>query len=688
MTLKTPLPSGAFRDVDGRRFAMSTRTRLLGLMLWLSAAIFAQPQDEIEPREVVNPDAPLEMEMIEVEAVASRPWLYARLPGVEVLSLASKGDTERFVEEVQRRWEFLQKLVPELADDPEYPLFTVILQSPAFLKIRDAGGPLYKSRAKGATEFSRSFSGGVDMNIKMFGDHSTQPRGTFREDEISHAAGLFFQHFRKELIERQPRLPRWYREGALECGIQESFDQEELEWNTWHSFTLHRETLRAWKLVGPDSANLRTLPLAKLLSISEPSAEAMKYVFNRIDSPGERVSEELSAVHRSEMRIWRDQCALFFHWGLRGGGEEQRKAFRRLVAAAAERRVDEAMFTACFGFGFEEGQRRFDEFVRREVALAIKHGSSRKSQVWPKPGKEMTAKEKRAYEDARRPDYLTIASYQSRDAGTRRAKSVYDFLTKEQPKKKKSDSVEVASAEIEDVWRIMAEAYLWGGIRATEDEISFTSHRSSFAYRYRQQRRVVNEACLSRARELLYRLHDRGVRNPQLLVALGNLERVSREPEKAAQFLREAIDTGQARSSAYYTLAKLTLDGAGEAASENGAARAKEQTERAITLSREAVTRSPEVWPAYGVLAAAWRRAGEIPPDSDLALLARSVRWFPENVEATCDIAILFADAGKPKEAAELAQIGVDWLPLREVQASIQRDLKRLAKQEKGSARP
>ena len=141
------------------------------LLFWLvtSVLVVVLGYAQEEPlSEVPTNEEPVELSELKVEHVIERPWLYAELPGIQILSLASKRETAAFVDYLRDKQAFYSKLVPEVTLDDSYKRFTVILESPAFVKIRDAGGPR-------PTIFRtwRTFTAGLDGDLTLFGDKAS-----------------------------------------------------------------------------------------------------------------------------------------------------------------------------------------------------------------------------------------------------------------------------------------------------------------------------------------------------------------------------------------------------------------------------------------------------------------------------------------------------------------------------------
>ena len=65
--------------------------------------------------------------------------------------------------------------------------------------------------------------------------------------------------------------------------------------------------------------------------------------------------------------LWRAQCALFMRWAVVHDEGRQREAFWRFVERLERQPPDEALFRACFGFGYADMRDRLSDYLPEAV---------------------------------------------------------------------------------------------------------------------------------------------------------------------------------------------------------------------------------------------------------------------------------------------------------------------------------
>lgn len=151
----------------------------------------------------------------------------------------------------------------------------------------------------------------------------------------------------------------------------------------------------------------------------------------------------------------------------------------------------------------------------------------------------------------------------------------------------------------------------------------------------------------------------RGERDPQLLAALGLLERKRGDDARAKKFLEAAARGKAVRPRAYVELAQLRLAEASAHPAATGGKLSADQTAAVLTplfTAREQPPRLPEL---YETISDAWSRSIVTPSAGHLAVLDEGVRMFPRNTALVYRTAALKARAGLAAEADALVTLGL-----------------------------
>ncbi|MCX6953658.1 MAG: hypothetical protein NTV51_16020 [Verrucomicrobia bacterium] len=174
------------------------------------------------------------------------------------------------------------------------------------------------------------------------------------------------------------------------------------------------------------------------------------------------------------------------------------------------------------------------------------------------------------------------------------------------------------------------------------------------------------------ARKAMTTPYIRGERDPQLLAAIGLLERASNDDVRARKLLEAAAQGKAARPRAYLELAQLRF---AEAAAKPGAAGDRfspEQTAAVLTPLFTARTQSPPLPEVYELIAKAWAKSVITPGGDHLAVLDEGVRLFPRNTDLVYATAVQKIRAGLVPEAASLISRGLKVAPNAEVRGKFE----------------
>lgn len=641
---------------------------IFALVAALALAVPGHGGEPASPaREAFGEEAPIVLPDFQVTATHS--WQFAEIPGCQILSLESPKVTAEFAKYLDEHQEFFARLAPEIRRPNSYTSNVAVLGGSYLSRFRETGGG-FRQADWGALD------AGGDRSIRFFTD--PKERGQTRPAHVRWAS-LFSLGIRTRLLESHRELPEWYREGIGNCGIYFYPEQTTSGRRLIVSISITRDTLRTLGLTkartGEAEAQPDFWPLARLFSTTRPNASV----------------RSLIRLTPAAKNLYRDQCALFLHWGLTGGGKEQREGFRKFVAAASEQTADETLFQRCFGFGMAEGERRFRKFAFDETKRELDRANARLRPDSPSArDADFVADE--IQQNPREADQKKALAPEDRDRFSLRLnESSYDFLLPDSQRKGDPRRIESRSATQSEALRILGEAYLWAAFyRADSLQRSLAVSPFDPESRYRP---VLDHAAalydrpksedamrfVEKARKILFPLTKaEGPSDPELIALTGFLDLRLGNRAEAESLLQRAVPAALARPAAYLELARLQLDAAVRAPTGANGHPGREQVEPAREWLRQAVRKCPELESAYQLLAYAWGCSGETPTDEDLTLLIRSVRWFPEGLMEAREIANLCERAGKRREAAAVARIGLAWVAPR-APAKLVAELRRLA---------
>lgn len=577
----------------------------------------------------------------EFQVATSRPWLFIEIPGCQILSVENRSTTAEFARLVSKEQEFFEQLVPEVHRVDSYTGSTVILGG-SYL------GQLQDSRPERIRFDFGGLHAGGDRYIHLF----AAPKETGRSERAAinsacrHWAGLYMEGYRRMLLDNHRELPEWYREGIYRCGIMLSQTSDS---GIVIPLSLSHRTLRMLDLIeaqpGETEPPRNLWPLARMFAMTRPDFSV----------------RGLPNLPSEEYAAYKEQCVLFLHWGLRGGGTKQREDFRKFVAAACEKTADEALFRSCFGFGLEEGQQRLQKFCADMVKPALKRELERKLKQRSISG----SSGKNEVSLKGRDRHLLFLQ----DEGS------YGFLLTEGSRKKKPQPAAVRPAGQAEIFRILGEVYFWSALDladscARETPVPFLNSEL-------QYRPVLDDAMkwyglanskqavrfVEKARKLVDKLISQdGLKDPELLSLLGIMELRAGNKTEATSLLQKAVSTGPVRPAAYVDLARLQLDQAMRTPQGADGRPSHEQVEPARNLLRTALLKLPEMNSACEFLAYSWGCSAETPTNEDLVLLNRRVRWYPANLEFVRQTAALWEKAGNPSQASVVARTGLYWV--------------------------
>jgi hypothetical protein len=161
------------------------------------------------------------------------------------------------------------------------------------------------------------------------------------------------------------------------------------------------------------------------------------------------------------------------------------------------------------------------------------------------------------------------------------------------------------------------------------------------------------------ARTTLTIPYIRGERDPQLLAAIGLMERAEGDDAKARKVLEQAAKDKAVRPRAYLELARLRFAEAAAKPTEGGDRFNGEQTAAVLTPLFTARTQPPPLAEVYELIAETWGRSVITPGKEHLAVLDEGVRRFPRDTALIQATATQKIRAGLVTEAAQLIDFGL-----------------------------
>jgi hypothetical protein len=247
-----------------------------------------------------------------------RPWLYAEIPGYQILSLASEKDTRTVLEKIQRAARFTPLFFPSRAATSFTARSTLFLHHFAGERTVDDAARRLQLSFK-----PRAFTVSAGDSFVEF------PTSERLADWLAgkQLPSTFFSV--SELV--LPRIPVWYREGLSTllsaAHASDSYIQT-------HPLNWQRTPV---------------MPLRNLLAVER-----------------EEQFQALNATPRN-LSAFRTGALLFAHWAYLGDKGRRRAALLDFVNGASEHSANETLFRRCFGMGYDEAQSVLDEYARKQA---------------------------------------------------------------------------------------------------------------------------------------------------------------------------------------------------------------------------------------------------------------------------------------------------------------------------------
>jgi hypothetical protein len=326
-------------DETGNGTRAHTRRTLAAIVAGL--AVVATPRAAEPPAGGTVELPPMMVE----ESIASAPWLYAHVGGIEFLSRCSAYTTRTFIEAWLEKSQLVRVLVPEefLArmDVPSvFVLYTQDLKQTVSAEIQrelDGGD---KPRRKGEPPRERI---NIAPNMRL-SDRDMHASIVYFDEALFEPAAVSVApgHVRFLLQRRLPELPAWAIDGVERAWRSTDFVLDPITFRplVWQSFS-ESEALTF------DPARPRAVLPANELFAND--------VVRAAESRHSRRVETRAATQE-----------LFFRWATIGN-PTTRKAYWTLAQRAADAPLTESVFEEIFGFDFAELRDRLSDYLPKAV---------------------------------------------------------------------------------------------------------------------------------------------------------------------------------------------------------------------------------------------------------------------------------------------------------------------------------
>jgi hypothetical protein len=262
-------------------------------------------------------DPPITLPAYEVKGI--RPWLYAEIPGYQILSLATEKDTRAILEKLQAASRFTPLFFPRG--------YTTTLTARSTLFLHHFADQQTVDDATERLQLSVRPKAFTVTAGDTFIEFPTPERITAWLKGRQLPSDFFSA---SELV--TPHIPAWYREGLHVLITNARLADQSLVTASlnWHGTVVQ--------------------PLHELLRVA--------------------TTEQLNAVDRAHdetFSAFRMGAVLFVHWGFFGEGGQRRATFLEFVDAATRTPADEALFRQYFHLTFAEAEAELAAYLRKTI---------------------------------------------------------------------------------------------------------------------------------------------------------------------------------------------------------------------------------------------------------------------------------------------------------------------------------
>ncbi len=302
-----------------------------------AAESFLQPATRSTEPQAQRDATVLDRFVVEATRVDERPWRYVALPGYEVLTRCDNAQNAYYLSALLREIRVERAMLPEGGLTPLSATNAVILY--------DSRGAADSSSVPepAAAVADDAAIWGAYAGVHLTGSGVAEDEDT-RIDCLNlsgrDVAGTLYttRSLSTRLRHHTPEYPRWLVEGLI--GFAGVYKQ-------------------GYRFITPDG---RTDPEERSIYFPPAlwiSAAATQQTRARHLSPAAFLPVAqlfVRAPKDPDSALWSSEAALFVRWALfaRGRGPSHQAAFWKLVERAQREEVTDAVFTECFGFGFDQ----------------------------------------------------------------------------------------------------------------------------------------------------------------------------------------------------------------------------------------------------------------------------------------------------------------------------------------------
>jgi hypothetical protein len=571
-------------------------SRLRVLLLFVPA-VLAPAQPRVGGEYAQDPvELPAFTVATERELPPPESWLYASFDRFEVLSNASRGDTQRLLREFRRFLEVLEIL----QFGSKGPL------SPKALILCDRDGtfrdftPNGQRDAHGSVSlFLRDREGQsivIDRETRLLqrADFEMLLPGSSRLEELSvdHLRQLYRGYIRSLFFEQEFPPPPWVIEGVSQIVVDVEFSDRSIYLGRLKGVMENPSVPPGGDLAAED---VNTMPPG-WAAFHGGSAMGLIYGGIPADDPvpvfdnlqfsralrGRKLlpMEQLFAVTADSLEarnplgnsLWAKQAYAFIHLCLFGRDDSLVKPYARFVERLSHEPLSETLFQDCFAMSYAEMERQLEAYIRR-------------------------------------PSHR------------------YRRLKLAQDRRIVGEDLPLRQATQGEIARIKGGTQRLAGRNAD----ALAAFRLAYA---------------------------RGERDAPLLAVLGVEEFRAGEVDRARKFLEVATRVGNSRPSAWTTLARLRLDEARGNPAEAGKL-SSAQVAQIIAPLLQARSLEPALPETYHIMAEAWEQSAELPNPAQVHLVGEGAMYFPTDAELVFRTAQLYAKAGDLQNAGEVARMAL-----------------------------
>jgi hypothetical protein len=376
------------------------------------------------------------------------------------------------------------------------------------------------------------------------------------------------------------------------------------------------------KAVGPGTMWVSLGETQRLLKLFKKDRKA------KVDMPplGSLFSEEIPP--EGETALWESEAGLFLRWGLMGPGREDpvlSASFQELVKRARQKPVDEAVFTACFGFGYAAMEGKLEAYLRAVLA---------------KPSEV----ELHVRGDFERPDLAEATTDQI-------GRMLGDWLRMQGDSLRKKDPG-------------LADQFLWAAghmlERAYREDNGLPPDRGPVGGGEANAKQPSPAAYGSTVMMKPFMVSATHIHDPRLMAVFGLYDHDTGDEPAARELLRMAVNGGAVRPRANLVLASSRYAEA-HAHPEGDKGEFSVQQTDSILGPLEEILHTPRSPDVYSTLVETWLRSDSMPGKRDMQEIEEGVALYPRYTGLAYRAALLCAKRGYVKEANELISRGMEF---------------------------